>query len=364
MAPDSLKRRLGIASKKIVKPKEKHAPKRAKSSYFLFCDDERPKVKAASKAGTKMSEISKICSDRWKQLSPAERQRYVDMANIEKETFNENLPAHLVKLPAGWKRQTDACSKLSYYVHLPTKVCQWTRPKASDTPSPTVTQPRNAYALFGVYLRQQVPAGTKVSPKTISEQWKAASNELKSEFEAKANADKERYAADRTVYLKTGTVPSLAPVNAPSTAMPSALAQPEQAAAETAAVVSETAAPETAALETAAPETAAPETAAPETAAPETAIAAETAAPETAIAAETAAAETAAVVSETATATATETAAAEAAAVMPETATATAPAQAPVPMEVTELPSEPVAAGECDSDEADAAPAMDMPSIP
>jgi hypothetical protein len=340
MAPDSLKRKLGIASKKIVKPKEKHAPKRAKSSYFLFCDDERPKVKAASKAGTKMSEISKICSDRWKQLSPAERQRYVDMANIEKETFNENLPAHLVKLPAGWKRQTDACSKLSYYVHLPTKVCQWTRPKASDTPSPTVTQPRNAYALFGVYLRQQVPAGTKVSPKTISEQWKAASNELKSEFEAKANADKERYAADRTVYLKTGTVPSLAPVNAPSTAMPSALAQPEQAAAETAAVVSETAAPETAA--------------------PETAIAAETAAAETAAVVS----ETAAVVSETATATATETAAAEAAAVMPETATAAAPAQAPVPMEVTELPSEPVAAGECDSDEADAAPAMDMPSIP
>jgi hypothetical protein len=33
-------------------------------------------------------------------------------------------------------------------------------------------------------------------------------------------------------------------------------------------------------------------------------------------------------------------------------------------MEVTELPSEPVVADECDSDDADAPPSMDMPSIP
>ena len=46
-----------------------------------------------------------ICSE--------EKKRYTDLANIEKDTFNESLPAHLVKLPAGWKRQTDACSKLS-----------------------------------------------------------------------------------------------------------------------------------------------------------------------------------------------------------------------------------------------------------
>jgi hypothetical protein len=354
MASETLKRKLGIASKKIVKPKEKHAPKRAKSSYFLFCDDERPKVKAVSEPGTRMSEISKICSKRWKDLSPAERQRYVNMANIEKETFNENLPAHLVKLPAGWKRQTDACSKLSYYVHLPTKVCQWTRPKASDTPSPTVTQPRNAYALFGVYMRQQVPAGTKVSPKTISEQWKVASSELKSEFEAKANADKERYARDRTVYLKTGIVPSLATVNAPSAEMPSALAETEQTAVDTAVVVPETviaaAREQVAAEQVAAEQVAAEQVAAEQVAVvPETVIAAapETAAPEPMVA------------------TAPETAAPEPmVATAPETATAVASEQAPVLMEVTELPSEPVAAGECDSDDADAPPSMDMPSIP
>ena len=329
MAPETLKRKLGIASKKIVKPKEKHAPKRAKSSYFLFCDDERPKVKAVSEPGTRMSEISKICSARWKKLTPEEKKRYTDLANIEKDTFNENLPAHLVKLPAGWKRQTDACSKLSYYVHIPTKVCQWTRPKASDTPAPTVTQPRNAAVLFGVYLRQQVPAGTKVAPKTISEQWKAASSELRSEFEAKANADKERYARDRTVYLKTGIVPPLPTVIAPSAEMPSALAEPEQGAAET--VAAETMAAETMAAETVAAETVAAETMV--ATAPEAATAPEPAAP-------------------------------KAAAGMPETATAAASEQASVPMEVTELPSEPVVADECDSDDADAPPSMDMPSIP
>ena len=308
MAPESLKRKLGLPSKKTNKPKEKQPSKRAKSSYFLFCDDERPKVKAESKPGTKMSEISKICSARWNELSPEEHQRYKTLAEVEKEKFNENLPAHLVKLPAGWKRQTDACSKLSYYVHLPTKVCQWTRPKASDTPAPAVTQPRNAYALFGVYLRQQAPAGTKVSPKTISEQWKVASTELKSEFEAKATADKDRYAQDRTVYLKTGNVPLLEPVIAPSAVMPSALAQPEEAAA----TENEVAASEQAVAFEAA-----------------TAPAAATAPEEAAMAEPAAAAE-----------------------------------EAPVPMEMNELPSEPAVADECDSDDADAAPDMDMPSIP
>jgi hypothetical protein len=326
MASESLKRKLGVSSKKTNKPKEKQPPKRAKSSYFLFCDDERPKVKAESAAGTKMSEISKICSVRWNELSPAERQRYEDLANIEKEKFNENLPPHLVKLPAGWKRQTDACSKLSYYVHLPTKVCQWTRPKASDTPAPAVTQARNAYALFGVYLRQQAPAGTKVSPKTISEQWKAASAELKSEFEAKANSDKDRYARDRSVYLKTGTVPPLEPVIAPFATVSSALAQPEQVAV-------------------AAPETVTTESEAAAASEPVAAAVTEPAVAEAEVAPKPPAA-----------------AAAEEA--MPETATAAAPEQAPVPMEVTELPSEPAAADECDSDDADAAPAMDMPSIP
>ena len=145
MASDSLKRKLGMSSKKTnkSKPKEKQAPKRAKSSYFLFCSDELPKIRA-EEVSTKMSQISKVCSARWKKLTPEEKKRYIDLANIEKEKFNENLPPHLVKLPAGWKRQTDACSKLSFYVHLPTKMCQWTRPKTSDTPAPAVTQPRNA----------------------------------------------------------------------------------------------------------------------------------------------------------------------------------------------------------------------------
>jgi hypothetical protein len=217
----SLKRKLGMKApaKASSKTKEKPAPKRAKSSYFIFCDDERPKIQAETAgAGTRMSEISKVMSARWAQLTRDEKQKYEDLAEIEKEAFNESLPPHLVKLPTGWKRQTDASSKIAFYVHLPTKTCRWTRPRAADTPAPTVTQARNAYALFGVSLRQQAPDGAKISPKTISDLWKAASADTKAAFETKALADKDRYARDRATFMKTGVAPALEPIKSPEVA--------------------------------------------------------------------------------------------------------------------------------------------------
>ena len=203
-------------------PKEKNAPKRAKSSWFLFCDEQRPKLRAeipnGAPNGSKISATSKILAERWASLSDAERQKYVDMAEALKEKFNESQPAHMVKLPQGWKRQTDATSKLSFYLHMPTKTCQWVRPTASDVPPPTVVLPRNAYTLFSIYVRSQT--SDKVPPKVLSAMWKAASSELKTEFESKAVEDKERYARDRKYFLMHRTAPVPEPVAKPTAEMP------------------------------------------------------------------------------------------------------------------------------------------------
>ena len=164
-------------------------------------------------------------------------------------------------------------------------------------------------------MRQRAPPGAKVPPKTISEHWKAASTDLRSAFEAKATADKERYARDRAIYLKTGSVPPMEPVDAPEAEIPDQVADGTPDAA-VAPAPEATPAPE----ETPAPE-ATPDEATPEEAMPQASVA-------------------------------------------PETAAAAVPEQAPVPMEVTELPSEPTAEDECDSDDDNLAVPMNMPSIP
>jgi hypothetical protein len=234
MAPETLKKTLnklsgrgggrggGGGGSSAKAPKEKNAPKRAKSSWFLFCDEQRPKLRAelpnGAPNGSKISATSKILSERWANLSDEERQKYVDMAEALKEKFNESQPAHMVKLPQGWKRQTDATSKLSFYLHMPTKTCQWTRPTASDVPSPTVVLPRNSFTLFSIYVRSQT--SDKVPPKVLSAMWKNVSADLKAEFESKAVDDKERYERDRKYFLKHRTAPVPEPVAKPTAEMP------------------------------------------------------------------------------------------------------------------------------------------------
>merc|ERR1712088_155855 len=63
------------AAKKPAAKKDKNAPKRAMSAFFLFAQDERPKVKAASPSAS-IGDIGKELGARWAKCPAAAKARY------------------------------------------------------------------------------------------------------------------------------------------------------------------------------------------------------------------------------------------------------------------------------------------------
>ena len=50
------------------KKKDPNAPKRAKSAYFIFCEDKRPEIKSKY-PDLKMTDVSKKLGEAWKELT-------------------------------------------------------------------------------------------------------------------------------------------------------------------------------------------------------------------------------------------------------------------------------------------------------
>jgi hypothetical protein len=74
-------------------PRDPNLPKRPKNAYMLFTDSVREEVKAqlvtASADGkVRVSEVSKVCGERWKAMSAEDKQPFVD-ANAEAKTDYE-----------------------------------------------------------------------------------------------------------------------------------------------------------------------------------------------------------------------------------------------------------------------------------
>ena len=70
-------------TKKFTDPNK---PKRSKSSWLLFCDDNRVKVKE-DLGNTNMGQVTKKLGLMWKALTTEERQPYDDAAVKEKEKY-------------------------------------------------------------------------------------------------------------------------------------------------------------------------------------------------------------------------------------------------------------------------------------
>ena len=74
-------------------PRDPNLPKRPKNAYMIFTDSVREEVKAqlvtASADGkVRVSEVSKVCGERWKAMSAEDKQPFVD-ANAEAKTDYE-----------------------------------------------------------------------------------------------------------------------------------------------------------------------------------------------------------------------------------------------------------------------------------
>merc|ERR1712154_714932 len=70
------------------KPKDPNKPKQGSSSYILFCNEVRMKVKEEN-PGKKMSELSKIIGAKWKELKDEEKKVYTDKALVLREEYKK-----------------------------------------------------------------------------------------------------------------------------------------------------------------------------------------------------------------------------------------------------------------------------------
>ena len=76
--------------KQKKKKKDPNAPKGAKSSYMWFAKETRAEL-LAENPNISVPEVGKECGRRWKELSPSEKSKYVDMAAKDKERYQMEL---------------------------------------------------------------------------------------------------------------------------------------------------------------------------------------------------------------------------------------------------------------------------------
>merc|ERR1712034_274512 len=103
------------------KPKDKNAPKKPQTAYFVMCNEKRNEIKASLEKPT-MAAVSKKMGEMWKTLSDEQRQ-YYNQKNLEqKERYAEefakyketdNFQVHQDKLKEFQKQKSRAYSKRS-----------------------------------------------------------------------------------------------------------------------------------------------------------------------------------------------------------------------------------------------------------
>mmetsp|Transcript_464 Transcript_464/g.1044 ORF Transcript_464/g.1044 Transcript_464/m.1044 type:complete len:105 (-) Transcript_464:181-495(-) len=77
--------------KKVKKVKDPNAPKGKSSAYIYFSCDNRNQVKASMPEGTTQKELLTEVGRQWKDLTEEKKEKYVKMANKDKERHAEEM---------------------------------------------------------------------------------------------------------------------------------------------------------------------------------------------------------------------------------------------------------------------------------
>ena len=77
--------------RKAPKPKKDPTkPKRGLSAYFCFMREERPAL-VAKQPGLKIGEVTKVLAARWNKLGAGEKQKFIELADEDKERYLEEM---------------------------------------------------------------------------------------------------------------------------------------------------------------------------------------------------------------------------------------------------------------------------------
>jgi hypothetical protein len=162
--PKKVKRKKG-------QKKDKDAPKRAMSAFFLFAQDERPKVKAANPSAS-IGDIGKELGARWAKCPAAAK------AGYEKKA-------------AGLKVKQQA------------EMAKYKAAKAK------AAGPKRALSAFFMFAADERPKVVTANPsasigeigKELGARWAKASASVKAGYQAKSDKDKARYAAEKAKFV-------------------------------------------------------------------------------------------------------------------------------------------------------------------
>ena len=73
--------------------KDPNAPKRPLSTFFLFSQDERPKIKKDNPS-LSVADIAKMIGERWRGIGEEKKRHYEDRARTEKERYEREITAY------------------------------------------------------------------------------------------------------------------------------------------------------------------------------------------------------------------------------------------------------------------------------
>lgn len=79
---------------KIKAPKDPNKPKRGKTGFMYFCDEYRPGLMDAERKQNKkinLGEIAKALGASWKKLSKKKLEKYVKLAEKDKERYEKEI---------------------------------------------------------------------------------------------------------------------------------------------------------------------------------------------------------------------------------------------------------------------------------
>ncbi|KAG8346679.1 HMG box domain [Trypanosoma vivax] len=167
--------------KKEEKPKKPDDyPKKPLSSYLIFSNDHREKLKAEN-PDAKITEILQKLGQMWSDASEAVKEKYKKLAQEDKERFERELNEY--KKSGGTEFSRSAKAKN----------------KDENAPKRAVS----AFMFFSKEFRSKHPnLSMTEGSKAAGAAWRELSDEKKKPYEAMAQKDKERYEKEKTTGSK------------------------------------------------------------------------------------------------------------------------------------------------------------------
>ncbi|KAI9249768.1 high mobility group box domain-containing protein, partial [Phascolomyces articulosus] len=171
---------------------------RPPNAFLLFNKEMRKQLKD-SNPSMKVAEISKEIGERWKNLSPEEKSRYVSQANSIKETQRALHPNSM------YIRRSKAELAKADTLHTNHPHHKQRKRHRRDKNPAAPKHPLSAYMWFLTEVRpetmQTYPGSTvgQIS-KLCADRWNTMTETERLPWHTKAQADKERYAREMQIY--------------------------------------------------------------------------------------------------------------------------------------------------------------------